>query len=323
MAEEVPGINTYLIQLLEVCWADFESINIKDTVDCKEKCIGHYIYSKQDEGRSGWGPCRCTVIVLTRNFSRGVVGRWGALNMDRWALHSIFLCVFRASIPLTSAEDSTPPSRKKKKQDISDEVWTSWPTWHEKLRLDDKLLFCLSLRRSDARCRLMSRHGSPELKTHCMPSATVCCHTRAEETTASSTSKNKRREVDDEVHRIERVNILLMNKIKEKLKSLTCFWLVGKIIALCLCAGKLAKAAEEGGACHHCYALVSQSWAPGTPREDVMLNGDRKPRNKEAREASRNQVGYDLDSYQSVLSPRLTCQTHFLGCRFLHQIHWL
>ena len=35
--EEVPGINTYLIQLLEVCWADFESINIKDTVDCKEK----------------------------------------------------------------------------------------------------------------------------------------------------------------------------------------------------------------------------------------------------------------------------------------------
>ena len=42
-----------------------------------------------------------------------------------------------------------------------------------------------------------------------------------------------------------------------------------------------------------------------------MLNGDRKPRNKEAREASRNQVGYDLDSYQSVLSPRLTCQTHF------------
>lgn len=169
----------------------------------------------------------------------------------------------------------------------------------------------------------MSRHGSPELKTHWMPYASVCCHTRAEETTASSTSKNKRREVDDEVHRIERVNILLMNKIKEKLKSLTCFWLVGKIIALCLCAGKLAKAAEEGGACHHCYALVSQSWAPGTPREDVMLNGDRKPRNKEAREASRNQVGYDLDSYQSVLSPRLTCQTHFLGCRFLHQIHWL
>ena len=57
VAEEVPGVNTYSSCqdqiLLEVCWADFENKNIQDTVDCNEKCIGDYIYSKQDEGRSG------------------------------------------------------------------------------------------------------------------------------------------------------------------------------------------------------------------------------------------------------------------------------
>lgn len=60
VAEEVPGINTYNTYFFFSSWKCVEQIlkastgiNIKDTVDRKEKRIGHYIYSKQDEGISG------------------------------------------------------------------------------------------------------------------------------------------------------------------------------------------------------------------------------------------------------------------------------